>query len=140
MRRKKIDLAEKDKRIRQVQEWLLQDFITADILRQCVTRWGVSQRQGARYLADARKTFETITEKNLAKRLNYHLHRRTKLLRDIDPKYKNQPQGIAAQLAVLRDIADLEQLYKAKLEVSGPDGKPIKTQTTHRVIFEDYGK
>lgn len=134
----KSDRLEKDKRIRMVQEWILQDHIISDIVHNCVTKWGVSERQAFRYMKDAAEGFKAITEKNLERRLNYHIQRRNKLLRDIKPEDKNTPAGINAQLAILKDIADLEQLYKIKVEHTGAGGAAIQTESKHNVIFENY--
>ena len=129
---------EKERRVRIVQEWILQDFLTSDIVNQCVAKWGICERQAMRYIADANKAFEKITEKRLEKRLNYHIQRRNKLLRDLDPQVKNSAAGIGVQLNILQDIAKLEKLYTLKIEHTGKDGQAIQTDSTHRVIFEDY--
>jgi hypothetical protein len=134
----KSDKLEKEKRIRIVQEWILQDFITTDIVNQCVNKWGVSDRQAMRYLSSANEAFAKITEKKLESRLNYHIQRRNKLLRDLDPGDRKTPAGINCQLNILQDIAKLEKLYTLKVEHSGQNGGAIVTDTTHRVIFEDY--
>lgn len=134
----KSDKIEKDKRIRIVQEWILQDHITTDIVNNCVSKWGVSERQAMRYLKDANDEFAKITEKKLEKRLNYHIQRRNKLLRDLEDKFKKTPAGIGVQLDILQDIAKLEKLYTLKVEHTGKDGAAIQTDSTHRVIFENY--
>lgn len=138
--KEKVDKLEKDKRIRIVQEWMLQDHITTDIVNKCVITWQIGERQAMRYISDAGNGFGKITEKKLEKRLNYHIQRRNKLLRDIDPKEKKTPAGIKAQLDVLKDIADLEKLYTLKIEVAGKGGKAIQTESTHRVVFVDYAE
>lgn len=140
MTKSKSSNIEKAKRVRIVVEWILQDHITTDIVNNCIEKWGVSERQAMRYLADANKEFEKITEKKLEKRLNYHIQRRNKLLRDLDPKERRTPSGITAQLNVLQDIAKLEKLYTLKIEHSGKDGAAIQTESTHRVIFENYAE
>ena len=121
----RIDKIEYDKRVRIVQEWILQDHLTSDIVTQCVNKWHVSNRQALRYVADAHNAFQKITEKKVERRLNYHLQRRAKLLRDMDDKHKRTPVGIAVQLDVLQDIAKLEQLYKIQIEHTGKDGAPL---------------
>lgn len=129
---------EQQRRIRIVQEWLLQDFTSNDIAQQCVAKWGISERQAHRYISWANEGFAKITEKKLEKRLNYHIQRRQKMLRDLDDKYKKHPAGLSVQLDILQDIAKLEKLYTLKIEHSGPDGAAIQTESTHKVIFEDY--
>jgi hypothetical protein len=141
MKQKKSDNIELQRRIRSVQDWILKDYFTTDIIESCIAKWGVSRAQAYRYLADANHEFGKVTEKNLEKRLYYHIQRRNKLLRDLDEKSKTSPAGIDAQLRILQDIADLEQLYKLKIQVEGvKGGAAIQTESTHKVIFEDYAK
>ena len=134
----KVDKVEQQRRIRIVQEWLLQDFTSSDIAQQCGSKWNISERQAHRYINWANEGFAKITEKKLEKRLNYHIQRRIKMLRDLDDKYKKHPSGISVQLDILQDIAKLEKLYTLKIEHSGPDGAAIQTESTHKVVFEDY--
>lgn len=134
----KSDNIEKEKRLRIVQEWILQDYLTSDIVNQCINKWGVTERQAYRYISNANDAFAKITEKKLERRLNYHIQRRNKLLRDLEEKQKKTPAGIGVQLNILQDIAKLEKLYTLKVEVAGPNGAAIQTDSTHRVIFEDY--
>jgi hypothetical protein len=136
----KSDKIEKEKRIRIVQEWILQDHLTSDIVNNCVAKWGVCERQAMRYIADANKAFAKITEKRLERRLNYHIQRRNKLLRDLEEKSKKTPAGIGVQLDILQDIAKLEKLYTLKIEHSGKDGAAIQTDSVHKVIFENYAQ
>jgi hypothetical protein len=131
------DKIEKEKRLRIVQEWILQDQLSIDIIANCVAKWGISERQAKRYISEAHKIFAKITEKIAERRLNYHIQRRNKLLRDLDPKLKNTPYGITAQLNVLQDIAKLEKLYITKIEHSGENGEPIKQVTTIVISKEE---
>lgn len=134
----KPDKLEMQRRIRIVQEYILQDHITTDIVNNCVKQWGISERQAMRYIAAANEAFAKITEHRLEKRLNYHIQRRHKLLRDLGEQFKKTPAGISTQLNILEDIAKLEKLYTIKVEHTGENGKPIETNTTHKVIFESY--
>lgn len=122
---RRSDKLAREKRIRTVQEWILQDFLTTDIIKQCVATWGVSERHAMRYLKLANDAFSKITESRLEKRLNYHIARRNKLLRDLSDNAKKTPAGTSVQLAILSDIAKLEKLYTVKIEHSGKDGQPL---------------
>ena len=112
----KSNKIEKEKRVRIVQEWILQDHITTDIVDNCVAKWGISDRQAMRYIKDADNAFARITEKKLERRLNYHIQRRKKLLRDMSKDLRNTPEGTRAQQKVLEDIAKLEGLYIARID------------------------
>lgn len=137
----KSDKIEYEKRVRIVQEWILQDHLSSDIVDQCMNKWGVSDRQAKRYLSDAHDGFRKITERKAERRLNFHIQRRMKLIRDMDEKTKKSPAGIAAQLQVLKDIADLEQLYHIQIDLGGSkNAPPVQLETTHTVVFEKYQK
>lgn len=136
----KSDILEKQRRVRIVLDWILQDHITSDIVNYSIKQWGISERQAMRYIGMANEEFSKITEKRVEKRLNYHIQRRHRLLRDLGEAHKKTPAGISVQLNILEDIAKLEKLYTIKVEHSGQDGKPIQTESTHKVIFESYAK
>ena len=50
-----IEKIEYEKRIRVVQEWILEDWPSVDIIAQLAQKWGVGDRQSKRYIAEARK-------------------------------------------------------------------------------------
>jgi hypothetical protein len=49
----KIDQVEKDKRVRILQEWLIDDWPVQDIITQIKSKWGLEDRQAKRYIAEA---------------------------------------------------------------------------------------
>lgn len=133
----KADKIEYAKRVHMVQGWILQDFLASDIVEKSTDMWQVSERQAMRYLSDAHKAFQGITEKKAERRLNYHLQRRNKLLRDMEEKYRRTPTGLAIQLSILRDIAKLEQLYKIQIEHTGKDGEPLPAPVINILALSD---
>jgi len=135
---KRSDKVEMERRVRTVQEYILMDYPYADIVAQCIQKWGVCDRQAKRYIQDAYDSFKATLEKNFEKRLGFHLQRRMKLLRQLDPEERRTATGVRAELLVLRDIAKLEGLYIEKHEFSGKDGAPIPLSVTHEVVFKDY--
>lgn len=123
----KIDKIEKERRIRVVQEWILSDHTSPDIVSQAAAKWGVSVRQAYRYVADAYKGFRETNEVVVANRLHYHIQRRMKLLRDLEKK--NTSHSIKASLNILDSMAKLEGVLIDKHELTGKDGGPIQTQS-----------
>jgi len=134
----KCDKLELSKRIRAVQEYVLMDYSRSDIIAQAMTQWGISKSQAVRYYYLAYDSWQEITEKDTARRLNYHIHKRMKLLRQIDREYLKTPQGVKAQLDIVQDLAKLEGLYVRKLEVTGKEGEPIAIKVDPSPI--DYSK
>lgn len=137
----KVDSIELDKRVRVVQEYILMDYPKSDIIAQCVQKWGITSRQAYTYVDKAYDEFEKINEKDLRRNLNYHIQRRKKLLRNMDPEESKTAAGTRAALQVLDSLAKFEGVAPAeKVEHSGKDGEPIQTVTKHEVIFRDYGR
>lgn len=137
----KVDDIELDKRIRVVQEYLLLDYSKGDIAAQCVAKWGVSTRQGYNYIEKAYAAWEEINEKERKRLQKYHVQRRMKLLRNMDPAEAKTAAGTRAALEVLKDLAKFQGVAPSeKVEHTGPEGAPIQTETKHEVIFRNYGK
>ncbi|TZF84526.1 hypothetical protein FW774_05930 [Pedobacter sp. BS3] len=116
---------EKAKRIRTVQEWIMDDHNTVDIIRSAVARWDVSERQAERYYSEAFTLFKELTEKSIESKKAYYLQRKKKLIREMDPAFKKTPSGVRAINKVLDSMAKLDGIMIDKLEVTGKDGVPL---------------
>lgn len=135
------DKLELQKRIRHVQEWILMDYVTGDIITQCVAKWNVSDRQAYRYLWAANRFFEERDKLSLEKKRSYYLARKKKLLRDMNPEEKKTSPGVIAVNRVLDSMAKLEGVTVNTLKLIGDPDKPIKTESS--VAFTspiDYSK
>lgn len=126
----KSDKIEYGKRVATVQEYILRDYSSTQIIAHCVASYRVSERQAKRYIQDAYAGFEAITAADKKQRLNFHVQKRMKLLREIDPAEKNSAFGVRTVLEVMKDIAKLEGLYVEKHEHTGKDGRPIEMSVT----------
>jgi hypothetical protein len=125
---KKSDKVEVEKRIRIIQEWLMQGQTTFDIIRQSVSSWGISERQSYRLLERAYDEFSQLKQRGTKRRLNYHIEARLKLFRDM--KDKATPKGARAACMILDSMAKLEGVLIDKHEITGKDGQPIETTQT----------
>lgn len=112
---KKSTNLELDKRIRVVQEWMMQGFSSADIVRQIIVKYDLKERQAYKYIRKAYEAFREQAEKDIEARKQYHIQSRLKLFRDLKDKTSSKPAGTA--LAILQDIAKLEGLYVEKTEI-----------------------
>jgi hypothetical protein len=127
---------EKEKRIRIVMEWILEDWASPDIVSQIETKWGLSERQAWRYLAEGRKRWVKGEDVVIEHKRKMKIETLKKLKRSLLPQYKGTPAGIRAQMKVEDKIILLEQLEPAKkLEISGKDGQPIQTENTSVVLY-----
>ena len=123
-------------RHRLVMEWILEDHTYTDIIKSILGKWDVSERQAARYYADAYKLLsdsEPDTNKIEYKK-NYYLQRKKKLIRDMNPAEKKTAAGAAAINRILDSMAEIEGIKVNKHELTGKDGAPIKTDFTITMI------
>lgn len=104
-KRSRVNDPELQKRIRNVQEWILKGESTSDMVVSMVDMWKVSERTAFRYLADAYKTFKEDNSPKLKASKAYHIAARKRLLKatmDNDP---------ATALKVLQDMGKIEGIY-----------------------------
>jgi uncharacterized protein YoaH (UPF0181 family) len=126
---------EYDKRVRNIQEWMMQGFSSADIVRQCTTQWRITERQGYKYIKQAYQIFLAQEEKDLDAHKQFHIQTRLKLFRELHDKNQAKAAGVA--LSILQDIARLQALYVEKIDhTSG--GKPLPIDSKHEVIFVNF--
>lgn len=107
-RENKADNAEKLRRIRTIQEWLLQGHSSTQIVATITSKWDLSERQGYRYVSDAYGQFKEDTKEKSKARKAYHLAARQRLLQ----KVLDRDPGLA--LKVLQDMGKLEGMYAPK--------------------------
>ncbi|SHK93178.1 hypothetical protein SAMN05444266_101628 [Chitinophaga jiangningensis] len=137
----RVDKVEYERRIRIVQEWLVDDWPYQDVISQIIKKWDLEERQAKRYIKCARERWSKAAQAEINEKLARRIESLQKLKRSMKAEYIGTPAGMHAQLAVEKEIIKLEGIAAPqKLEHSGKDGKPLMpTETVHRVIFEDYG-
>lgn len=132
----KCDQVEYEKRIRVVQEWILEDWPSCDIVRQINSKWGIEDRQAKRYLAEARKRWVSTEQQVINSRRKLKLESLRKLKRSLQSRYVGTPIGIQAILNVEKEIIKLDGLAPAKkIEHTGKDGQPIQTENTSVILY-----
>lgn len=137
---KKSDPIEFERRIREVQEWVLEGWPSCDMLDQIVTKWQVVERQAKRYIAEARRRWiieDTLLLEQKRRLTIEKLKRRQRTLKD---QFKGTPQGLNAISIIEKQIIALEGLNSPKkIELIGDEEKPVQVQ--QRVISNiDYKK
>jgi hypothetical protein len=118
------------KRVRTIQEWIMEDHTYSDIIRSSVARWDVSSRQAERYYAKAFKDFRDATRQSTEVLVAYYKKRKQKLIREMDPILKKSPSGVRAINQVLDSMAKLDGIVLDRLEITGKGGGPLQTETT----------
>jgi hypothetical protein len=112
---KKSSNIELDKRIRAVQEWMMQGYTSADIARQIMSKYDLKVRMAYKYIRKAYEVFKEQSVKDLEADRQFHIQARMKLFRELQDKTSCKPAGVA--LAILQDIAKLEGHYVEKSEI-----------------------
>lgn len=124
---RKIDQVEKDKRIRIVQEWLLDEWPSQDIIAQVKAQWQVEDRQAKRYLADARAAWNEDEDEKVEQKRRRKIQKLQKLIRTMGRVWLGTPAGIRAIVQVEKLIIELEGLKPAtKLDITS-NGQSIST-------------
>ncbi len=117
---------EAQERIRHVQELILNDIGTQDIIRAIVAKWGITDRQAYRYLESANKEFVEKNQVSLERKKAYYKARKLRLIRNMNPEEKKTAAGVAAINKVLDSMAKLDGINIDKLEVTIPQLQGIK--------------
>ena len=125
--RRKTSKLKLARRIRIVQDWIMQDHLTPDIISQAIAQWSISERQAYRYLWAANKFFREKQRQNLEEKIAYYLARKKKLLRDMNSDEKKTAAGVRAIDGVLNSMAKLEGVSLETLKLVGDPSQPVRT-------------
>ncbi len=93
------------KKLRYIQEWLLQGQLVTDILRNIMEKWEISEEDGLTYIASAFEDFTKKVKKTYGDTKAYHIQMRLNLYKKAmeDKQYK-------VALSVLQDLAKIEDI------------------------------
>lgn len=93
------------KRVRQIQEYLLQGQLVTDILRNIMDKWQMPEEAGLEYIAAAFEDFTKKVKKDYGQTRAYHIQLRLNLYKKAmeDKQYK-------VALTVLQDLAKIEDI------------------------------
>jgi len=111
---KKCTKAEKEKRIQQIQGWIIdgvQDYL---ILKQITAEWEITLRQARKYLKSSYEGWLQESEINIAARRQAKIAELKQELRNLKPKYKRTPAGLNARARIHKLLIKLEGLEPAK--------------------------
>jgi len=117
----KADYAEAQKRVAEVADMMLAGENRNEIVRFGAKKWGIKARQIEKYMVKARAALRAKINERTELSVNWHLRARMRIL-----SQAQRQRDARASLAVLRDIGELQGLYKEKVEITGKDGAPIE--------------
>jgi len=116
---KKSEDIEIDRRVRIIQEWLIDDLPVADIKTECERKWLVSTRQAERYIEKARERWAKDEDEKIDRKRRKMIETLKKRKRSLKPEFVGTPTGINALLRIDKEISRLENLYhNEKLDVT----------------------
>ena len=109
---------EKERRVRTVLSWILNDALTHEIIEQCSLMFDVKARMANYYIKEARKRIREIEDKDIEEEIDIAVAQRKKLIRALDKKFKSTPEGLKAQLSVYDSISKLKGHWVQKVDVT----------------------
>lgn len=118
---------ELQKRIGYIQDLLLKDYETRNIIAIAKKRWKVTERQSYRYLWAANLFFVEKSKQSLERKVAFYLARKRKLLRDLPETEAKTPTGVVAVNKVLDSMAKLEGVSVETLKLIGDPKQPVAT-------------
>lgn len=122
-----IDKIEKEKRIRSVTEWIIDDFVYGDLVQTIMKEWTIEERQAQRYIKEAREHLMKMGDEQIEVKRRRKIESLKKLKHSLKPQFQGTPDGIAAIMKIEKQLIMLEGLEAPrKMELSGPDGQPLK--------------
>jgi len=124
-----------ERRIRNVQEWIMDDYPYGDIVRSIVNKWGLSERQAQRYIKTAYEEFRDKEDLSIESKKAYYIKRKKKLIRDMDPRVKTTASGARAINKILDSMAELEGIKINKIQLTGKNGEPLDTPAGPTIII-----
>lgn len=111
---KKCTKIEKEKRLLQVQGWIIdgaQDYL---ILRQATAQWNITLRQAKNYLQSAYTNWKQHANIDLETRRAAKIAELKQELRNLKPEFKGTPAGMNARTRIHKLLIKLEGLEPAK--------------------------
>ena len=124
----KADKVEVDRRLRTVQEWIIEDIPYQDMVNQMVQKWGIEERQAKRYVREARRLWVDQEQAIIDHKRRLKVESLKKLKRSLQSQFVGTPAGMNAILRIEKEIITLEGLRPAtKLELTGKNGTDLFT-------------
>lgn len=105
---------EKENRLFIVQGWIIEGIQDRLIVKKIIDMWQLDVRQAQRYVRDAYETWKKIEGVNLDMKREMKIAELKQLRRSLKDNYKGTPSGIAAIMAVEKEIIKLEGIELPK--------------------------
>lgn len=104
----RVTKIEKERRERQVQDWLIEGRSDLDIIADIKKEWQLSRKQADKYLKTAYDGFRKDNEITIESKRASKIAELKALIRGMDDKYKSTPAGVNAINRVQKQIIRLD--------------------------------
>lgn len=137
----KADPVEYEKRIRIVQEWILEGWPSCDMVAQIIMKWGVVERQAKRYIAEGRKRWVEEDDLKLEYKRRIKIAELRKRQRSLRDQFKGTPQGLNAlnhieKLIIKIDGLDMPKQHIIKGDKVNPIPINVVGKITHNLVVK----
>lgn len=119
-------LIEKEKRIFQIQGWIIEGVQDRLIVKNAITAWDIDVRQAQRYVREAYEKWQKIEGVNIEMKRELKIAELKQIKRSLKDQYKGTPSGISAIMAVEKEIIKLEGIELPKNVIIQAPLKPIE--------------
>lgn len=114
---------EYEKRIRAVQDWLIEDWPDTDIIAACISKWQVSKRQSQRYIKEANDRWVEQNERKLSVKRATRVQAVKKLLKKLPESVLSTPAGVNSAIRAHKFIAKLEGVEPTRQQIDAEIAK-----------------
>lgn len=105
---------EKEKRIFQIQAWIIEGVQDRLIVKNAITAFGIDARQAQRYVKEAYVNWKKIEGVNIEMKREMKIAQLEQIKRSLKDQYKGTPAGISAIMAVEKELIKLQGLEPTK--------------------------
>lgn len=105
---------EKEKRIFQIQAWIIEGVQDRLIVKNAITSFGIDARQAQRYVKEAYTSWKKIEGVNIEMKRDMKIAQLEQIKRSLKDQYKGTPAGISAVMAVEKELIKLQGLEPTK--------------------------
>lgn len=120
---------EKERRIKFVLAWILDDALEHEIIDQCKVDFNVQERMARYYIKEARIRLREIESDDLAQGIDMAVAKRKKLIRALGKQFKDTPQGVRTILKIEDSISKLKGHFVKHVDVTSM-GEAIAAKVT----------
>lgn len=130
----KSDSLKMDIRIRSVMHWVLDGYVTKDIISFCMSKFDVDERMVYKYLREAKKLIKDVRKGKIDERVDFYIAAKMKLYNEL--KDKHTPKGAQVANSILDSMARVEGVILDRMDITSKDKALIPEQKVYKVTLD----